>query len=258
MGASFNLCSRMTKLNLLAKAVCGALTALVVLMPFPAAAFDVPKASYPVLLKRANTAHGFVPVGWLLESSASGDLNGDGKPDTALVLRQANPKNRINNNGLGVSQLNTNPRVLAVLLADAMGAGYTLAAEERALIPRHESPTADDPFDKIAISKGNLYVHVKFWASAGSWSMRDAAFTLRYQDNCFRLIGYDSNYHHRGNGESETRSVNYFTGKMSLVTGIGDSAQKKTAWRNLKSSRKICVGDIGDGLEFDPVAANKK
>jgi hypothetical protein len=245
----------MAKLKPLLNFAYGGLTALLALTP--AAAFDLPKTSYPTLVKRAPAPEGFVPPGWALESSATGDLNADGRPDKALVLRQTDPKNIIENKGLGVDKLNTNPRVLVLLFADAAGAGYTLAAEERALIPRHESPTADDPLEKVFISKGNLYVQVKFWASAGSWSMSNAAFTLRYQDSCFRMIGYDSQYRHRGNGQNETRSVNYFTGKMSRITVGGENDAQKTLWSTLKSSRKICLGDIGDGLAFDPVTADR-
>ena len=72
--------------------------------------------------------------------------NNDGRPDHAFVLHQADPRNVLDNRGkLGSERLDSNPRVLAVALARPDG-GYALALQDAALIPRHESPTMDDPF----------------------------------------------------------------------------------------------------------------
>ena len=51
----------------------------------------IPAASYPALAQHARSAEDFVPAGWRLESKISGDLNGDGRDDVALVPRTTEP-----------------------------------------------------------------------------------------------------------------------------------------------------------------------
>jgi hypothetical protein len=151
---------------------------------------DIPNITYPLLVKRANSADEVVPKGWVLEKKANGDLNGDGKADIVLLLRQADPRNIVRSiDGQDVRTLDTNPRILVGIFADKMSPGYTLAFVDHSLIPRHDSPTVDDPFDRISITDGKLLVSIHFWTSVGSYLTSNITFTFRHQDNCLRLIG---------------------------------------------------------------------
>ena len=56
----------------------------------PAAAEGEPAiaaVSYPALVRHVRSVEGFVPMEWRIEIKRSGDLNGDGRDDVALVLR---------------------------------------------------------------------------------------------------------------------------------------------------------------------------
>src|SRR5688572_4327878 len=98
-----------------------------IVLPLGAAAQDleIPEAVYPALPRQAASAEGFVPAGWALESQVSGDLNGDGIADLALVLHEQNPANSVSHDALGEKPLDTNPRILAVAFGDPSG-GYVL------------------------------------------------------------------------------------------------------------------------------------
>jgi hypothetical protein len=80
----------------------------------------IPAVSYPALAGHAGSAEDFGPPGWPLESKVSGDLNGDGRDDLVLVLRGNDPRNLIDARERGGPQsFDTNPRILAVALANA-------------------------------------------------------------------------------------------------------------------------------------------
>ena len=120
----------------------------------------IPPAVYPALAATAANAAAFAPQGWVVEAQAEGDLNKDGLADLAFVLHEANPGNVIKNpDGLGTSEIDTNPRMLAVAFRD--GEAYRLVLENHALIPRYETPTIEDPFNTdngLAISRGAVSV----------------------------------------------------------------------------------------------------
>jgi hypothetical protein len=118
---------------------------------------EIPKAHYPQLPKYATAAKGFVPQGWALEIQKFGDLNGDGRPDLLLVLRENNPKNFVEHDGFGASPLNTNPRILAVAFAKPRG-GYALAMQNHTVIERHVESNLSEVMDSggVSIVRGNL------------------------------------------------------------------------------------------------------
>lgn len=233
------------------------LVALLTLTSNIASALDVPEVRYPNLPTQAADAQGFVPSGWLLEDKEEGDLNNDGKPDLVLVLRQHDPANIVHNDdGLGENPLDTNPRILAVAFARAEG-GYALALQNHALIPRHDRPTVEDMLAEggVSIGRGTLRVSLHFFANAGTWMMSDTAYTFRWQNNRFELIGYDGSTVMRNSGESEDLSVNYSTGKVKHATGnMQDDAQKVT-WKKLSTTRRWTIDEVGDGGAFDPLQA---
>lgn len=213
----------------------------------------LPEARYPTLPERGASAAAFTPNGWKLEKTGTGDLNADGLADLALVLRQDDPRFVVVHDGFGASPFDSNPRILAIAFAQR-GGGYRLAASDHGLIPRPQSPTLSDPFGEgdLAIVRGALRVRLDFFASAGGWTMFNATHTLRWQNGRFELIGYDRNMVQRNTGEMKRISVNYSTRKARIETGNISEDAVKTRWVTLPSARPRTLGEIGDGLEFEP------
>ena len=210
----------------------------------------IPPVNYPTILKDASTAEGLVPKGWKLEAKALGDLNSDKLPDAALVLHMDDPANRIAPAWDDTMRYDTNPRMLIV--AFGKGSGYELAVAEHKLIPRLENPNQDEPFDEVKIVNGTLHVTMHLFLSAGGWRMGESAFTFRWQDGAFRLIGFDRDDVMRSTGATEEMSINYLTRTKILKTGnIGSNDEKKRTVRIAKKPL-TALGDVGDGLSFDP------
>jgi hypothetical protein len=214
----------------------------------------IPDMTYPSLPKQASSAAGFVPRGWVLEAQASGDLNRDAIPDLALVLRQNDPKNIVQNPGLGENPFDTNPRILAVAFRNGPAGDFFLQLENRTLIPRRTDPVMADPFeDGLAVDRGNLRVNLNLWLSAGGWDMSGMSHTLQYRNGRFELIGYDRSTTNRRSLDTTDVSVNYLTGKMKISTGNSNSDKlAKATWKTLPRRAPPAIDEIGDGLEFEP------
>ena len=217
----------------------------------------IPDVVYPSLPKRAVSAGRFVPAGWRLEAQTSGDLNQDRIDDLAFVIRQESSDNIIANpEGFGEDPFNTNPRIFAVAFRTQPGGDYALQLENHRLIPRRTNPSAEDPFDKddgISIARGTVKVRLRWFMSAGGWETFIAAYTFRHRRGRFELIGYDRDELHRGSGATKGVSINYLTQKMETKTGSIEDQATKVRRRSLpQRPALLTVGDIGDGLEFDP------
>jgi len=211
-----------------------------------------PPVVFPRLPAQARTQAGLVPKGWTVETESHGDLNGDGAPDLMLVLHMNDPANVITNDGLGTRELDTNPRILVVAFAEKATKKASLALASHTLIPRHTNPLMDDPLEAAAIVKGTVQVSLSFWMSAGSWSTSQTKFTFRYQDGCFKLIGYDSTETKRNTGEMSTVSVNYLTRKVKVTKGSIENDRTTVSWKTVRAPSLLCLDAVGDGLEFNP------
>ena len=214
----------------------------------------IPAASYPALAQHARSAEDFVPAGWRLESKISGDLNGDGRDDVALVLRGNDPRNVIDMRGHGGPEnYDTNPRILAVAFANATG-GYDLTRENHTLIARTMEPSAQDPLDPngvqaggVEIKNGTLQVTLGYF----SGNMGHLTYTFRFEKGGFKLIGYDSLDVERFSGTIKQLSANYSTRRVKRSLGkISDDADKVT-WMTLPPKPLLTMEQIGDGMDFD-------
>jgi hypothetical protein len=163
-----------------------------------------------------------------------------------------NQGNVIKNSGLGWPELDTNPRMLVVAFAEKATKKYSVALANHTLIPRHTSPLMDDPLENAAIVKGTVQVSLTFWMNAGSWYTSKTRFTFRYQDGCFKLIGYDSTEAKRNSGETTTVSVNYPAKKMKIAKGNIEDDREKVSWKTVRASSLLCLEAVGDGLDFRP------
>ncbi|WP_157961367.1 hypothetical protein [Microvirga flavescens] len=215
----------------------------------------IPDVVYPNLPKRAASAEGFVPQGWVLEVQASGDLNRDGIADMAFVLRQNDRKNVIENIGLGESPFNTNPRILAVAFRNGPVGDYVLQVENNTLIPRHVDPLDEDYFgdNGLNIERGGLRVILSAFRNAGGWDTFTVTHIFQYRNDHFELIGFDRAGVHRASGKTNDISVNYLSGRMKLATGyISRDDPSKVTWKTLPRRERLTLDAVGNGLAFDP------
>lgn len=221
--------------------------------PMPWDGETLPAVHVPTLALQAPDAHGFVPPGWMLEQQAVGDLDADGAPDLALLLRQRDPRNVLRNAGLGESEFDTNPRVLVVAMRD--GTGYRRVLQDHGLIPRREDPVDDDYVqgdDALAIARGNLRVRLHAWRSAGGWGTWTNTFTFRWQQGCLRLIGFDRSHLQRNSGQTQDTSINYLTGRASVAEGSMEDDAVHARRLRIGKTPPRCLQDLGNGMDFDP------
>ncbi|NYT41548.1 hypothetical protein HZY97_12320 [Sphingomonas sp. R-74633] len=237
---------------------------MILIAPLLALAFsapqdDLPTVRYPVLVAEAASAGGFVPRGWLLESSATGDLDGDGRPDLTFALHMADPANVLKNEGGFCGEtIDTNPRILGIALARPSG-GYRLVVQNHSLVPRRDNACADDWFSSdgemgggLSIARGNVVITLGRFMSAGGWGMGRTVFTLRWRENALRVIGFDVLNVQRNSGAIASLSINYLTRKVRIAHGTTDSDKEKVRWSRLPGAGLPTIDAVGDGLEYDP------
>lgn len=215
---------------------------------------DLPPAHYPKVVAQAASFEGFVPPGWRLETAVAGDLNGDGRPDAVLVLRDNDPKKFIDTGAESRPRFDTNPRILAVVFAGDKG-GYGLVLENHTFIARTTDSFQQDPLDpngiqagEVAIKNGTLRITLGYFGG----NMGRMTYTLRFQNSRFELIGYDRVDVTRNSGVISDISINYSTQQMVRKIGhISDDSNKTTRSR-LPNRPLLTLDKIGDGMMFDP------
>jgi hypothetical protein len=141
--------------------------------------------------------------------------------------------------------------MLVIAFARKAG-GFTLAAADHKLIPRLENPNQDDPFDEIRIAGGTLRVRMHLFMSAGGWQMGGSAYSFRWQDGGFKLVGFDRDSVMRNSGATEEISINYLTRRKQLKSGNVGSDRQQSRWGTIPRKRLLDLTEIGDGLMFDP------
>jgi hypothetical protein len=221
----------------------------------PAVALDeakLPAASYPKLLRHALSVEAYIPQGWRLETSLSGDLNGDGRPDAVLVVRDGDLKKFIDTGR--ELKLDTNPRILVVAFADGKG-GYDLVLEDHTLIERTTDPFRQDPLDPNGIQEGGIEIKngtLRVTLGYFSGNMGRVTYTFRFKNKRFEMIGYDRVDVERNSGVMSDLSINYSTRQVVRKKGhISDDGEKVTRSK-LPNKPLLTLDKIGDGLAFDP------
>ncbi len=222
-------------------------------VPALAQEFEVPEVSYPELAEQGEDAQSFVPKGWMLEKEIRGDLNKDRAEDLVLVLHNADPANLFKTEWAPETPVDTNPRMLAVALAES--GGYRLVVSNHELIPRIISSTESDPLSEtggVSIDRGSLLVKIYYFSSAGGSDTGHMDFRFRHEEDEFRLIGYDRINVNRMSGEIRNVSANYLNRKVVIKTGSIESDVDKVTTKKLKSGDVVTIEDIGEPWAFEP------
>jgi hypothetical protein len=202
----------------------------------------------PEIPATARTPEGFVPAGWTLARTASGDLDGDGRDGDALLLI-TQPA------GTG-----TPKQLLAVILREALpGTGYALAAANRQLVPQSESPGQEDPLadGELVADTGGFEIKLTLLAGVGSYETASLIYRFRHEPGCFRLIGYQRLETHRATLATHDLSVDFLTGAIVDSTGNAASDAATEKREQLGTIPHHCFADLGPADRFDPLVTGK-
>lgn len=198
----------------------------------------------------AATPTAFVPAGHVVVQQIEGDLNKDGQPDRVLLIKGTEKSQFAVDRG--GARVDRNRRGLVIAFG-AQGGGYTLAlAHPKCFSSEHEdggvyfSPELD-----VSVQKGTLRLHYAH-GRYGYW-----AYTFRYQNNAFELIGFDS-AEHRGPVVLREVSANFSTRKVRLRTNPNPTsddgeAKLKESWKTLAPAPLVRLQDVADFDEFNPM-----
>lgn len=199
--------------------------------------FKLPASSdYPAIAKSGEKVSDFLPPHWQIMGQAKGDLNGDKIDDLALVIKGNEARFKQKNDGLGSDLFDTNPRMLLILFKDSNADAYNLVEKSNKIIPIPDSPTMEEPFEKVSIKNGMLQLDFSVFYSAGSWTSSNTSYKFRWQNKTFVLIGADSGETQRNTGETNAYSYNFLTGKMSIAKGnSSNDKSQSTQWKRIPS-----------------------
>jgi len=187
---------------------------------------------------------------------ASGDLTGDGRPETVLIVRGTDPARVIANDGLGARSLDINPRRLLVFEKTA-GGFRQIAASDHAVPPSgsEETPCLADPLEDggLSVSRRVLSLHLRIWTSCGSWGTASNVYKFRLEGDRFRLIGFDKTEFMRNTGSGEQISVNFLTLRKKVSPySIDGEAKGEVRWSSIEPQRHyLDTLDIGECPQVD-------
>lgn len=193
------------------------------------------------LPRRAERVEKFVPSGWVVEETISGDLNNDSVPDAALKLIEKMPA------GSDKDDPPSRNRVLLILLKNKDGA-FERAATAKKLLQCTGCGgafygVAEAPAE-VLVNKGVLLIRQDF----GSRNVTEQTFRFRYDPTAkkFALIGYDETDRDRATGQTRSESTNYLTGvKITEIFQYSEKLDKEVK----KSTRQTKVAKTPKYLE---------
>lgn len=181
------------------------------------------------------------PKGWLLVDSQSGDLNGDGRKDLAVVLEEQAE------DGERPDPEDAAPRLLVVLLARADGSLRTAHVNSSLVLNRFSGGVFGDPFEGIAVENGSLVIrHYGGSNFRWSWEME-----FRYVDGLFRLAGLTHGSMYTGTANGEDTTCDFLRGTVERRASGGPEDGALLYSGSMES--KLYPFDQAD---FDAITAN--
>ena len=194
--------------------------------------------SLPKIPASGDRPEAFAPAGWKVEETITGDLNGDGKADSAIKLAQvdASKESGIGGNRVLVIAFNDGAQMKRVAVAAKLLQCVDCGGAFYGVLP---APAG------VTIEKGVIVVENEH----GSRDVSTSTFRFRYDPKVDRvvLIGYDYIDRDRLTGDGWNESTNFAT--KTRITSIY-KGKRNTTKRSVIKPTKIYIEDAdGDAIE---------
>lgn len=169
-------------------------------------------------MQASNELSDQIPAGYRLFFSTTGDLNSDGIPDEALIIKGTSADEWkentfgeiVDRNRRGIMIFLSNNDYLELKMMNQ--ACFSSENEEGGA---YYAPELDLEIEDQKLSI--IYRHGRY----GYWWH-----TFRYQDGTFARIGYDR-HEHRGPVMERIISANFLTGRIKTLTNINELAESE-------------------------------
>ena len=193
----------------------------------------------------------WLPKGWVIESVAEGDLNGDNIPDVALVTSDRDINNTSDDDSYAA------PLYSKIFIFMNEGNRYSLFLQSSDYVDARSMSPRGRPEVFLEINKGVLSVFVG--TPSPSWRTERL---FRMENGQLRLIGMEYGITKSGIGFSEDISFNLLTGKCQKKVEfyVETESEKReieketglkegSVWKRIKGNKKIYFGEKDDSLE---------
>lgn len=227
------------------------LSTIFLIAPTVSAETPQPTAEQIKLAKDQVKYKAYIPKSYVLFEAVEGDLNKDGKADTALIIKGTDPKQWVDHEYRG--KLDRNRRGIIILLNQGTKNQQTQYTKYLQNLDCFSSENEEGgvyfaPELWVEIDKGILDIHYGH-GRYGYWR-----YLFRLQDQDMRLIGYDDSENHGPYTHRET-SINFLTGRKverkNINEEIDDRDPKfKETWQSF-DLEPIYISKIKDFDEID-------
>ena len=210
------------------------------LMLFVQVSFAQKTFLFPKVKPTGSSVEQLTPNNWTVIETTSGDLNGDGSDDVAVIYESDKITDEARTYGDNNSEIikeTQKPRILAIYFKDKVTGSYRLSTQNNDFILRsEEGGKLGDPLNQIGIKDQQLYLRFQGGAE-WRWEM---GYTFKFENKDWFLTSAINLYFNQNTGDMTERVYDFKT--RELFTTVGNLHRRDVA--NRKTSEVLYFSQL--------------
>lgn len=210
------------------------------LMLFVQVGFAQKTFLFPKVKPSGSSVEQLTPNNWTVIETTTGDLNGDGSDDVAVIYESDKITDEARTYGDNNSEIikeTQKPRILAIYFKDKVTGSYRLSIQNNDFILRsEEGGKLGDPLNQIGIKDQQLYLRFQGGAE-WRWEM---GYTFKFENKDWFLTSAINLYFNQNTGDMTERVYDFKT--RELFTTVGNLHRRDVA--NRKTSEVLYFSQL--------------
>lgn len=210
------------------------------LMLFVQVGFAQKTFLFPKVKPTGSSVAQLTPNNWTVIETTTGDLNGDGSDDVAVIYESDKITDEARTYGDNNSEIikeTQKPRILAIYFKDKVTGSYRLSTQNNDFILRsEEGGKLGDPLNQIGIKDQQLYLRFQGGAE-WRWEM---GYTFKFENKDWFLTSAINLYFNQNTGDMTERVYDFKT--RELFTTVGNLHRRDVA--NRKTSEVLYFSQL--------------